>query len=339
MRTIIIALLLAIFLGTASALPLEGSNANSTVVIFGSSRMPVDDDNSTQEILKVDVGIMGADNASYQLVDQNDTIYLPGLYRQLSSGKQTIYFLTEKDSLFKLINATPDVGGPIYLNWWKTPNGSNDKMIIRYYGIVDSSVNSDEQMIVLQVRIQNNGAENLNVTPFNFTLFDQWGWPYKPTLGFDPESVAPGSATSDRVLLGFTGLSPISRPAALAYDYGAPGQIVIEFEKDNVPLSDEVVYGSAAAGVNATANATINATSPAAVEPALAAPANQTEEAQTAAAPASESAGPDIGSIKDRLAASKARLEATRMGLDEMTPEVNDTAAAVAQNNSTSSSV
>ncbi|MCU0637595.1 MAG: DUF4352 domain-containing protein [Methanothrix sp.] len=335
MRTIIVALLLAIALGTASAVPLEGSNANSTVVIFGSSRMPVADENSTLEILKVDVGIMGAENASYELIDQNDTIYSPGLYRTLSSGKQIVYFLTEKDSLFKLINATPDVGGPIYINWWKTPNGSNDKMIIRYYGTVDSSINSDEQMIVAQVRVQNNGAEDLYVTPLNFTLFDQWGWPYKPALGFDPETVAPGSATSDRVLIGFLGLSPTSRPTALAYDYGTPGQIVIEFERDSLPLSDEVVYGIASAA--SSAPATMNDSSAVALESALAAPANQTQGAETAPAAASESAGPDVGSIKDQLAASKARLEAARMGLDSMTQESNDTAAtAVAQNNSTS---
>jgi hypothetical protein len=208
-------------------------------------------------------------------------------------------------------------------------------MILRYYGTVDSSINSDEQMIVAQVRVQNNGAENLYVTPLNFTLFDQWGWPYEPALGFDPEIVAPGSATSDRVLVGFLGLSPTSRPAALAYDYGTPGQIVIEFERDSLPLSDEVVYGIASAA--SSAPATMNDSSTVASESVLAAPVNQTQGAQTAPASASESSGPDVGSIKDQLAASKARLEAARVGLDSMTQESGDTATtAVAQNNSTS---
>ena len=66
MRSIIIlmALLLAMASGTALALPLEGSNENATVVIFGSGRTPVEDENVTLEILKVDVGLMGAENAS-----------------------------------------------------------------------------------------------------------------------------------------------------------------------------------------------------------------------------------------------------------------------------------
>ena len=81
-------------------------------------------------------------------------------------------------------------------------------------------------MLVLQVSLENIGDRSIYVTPFNFTLFDQWGWPYQPTLGFDAETVAPSSGT-DRLLLGFTGQSPVFRPAAIAYDYGAPEGMVI----------------------------------------------------------------------------------------------------------------
>ena len=108
------ALLLALAIGTAKAALLQGSDANATVVLFGSTRMPVDDENSTQEILKVDVGLIGAENATYQLMDQNDVVYPAGLYKTLSSGKQTVYFLTEMDSLFKLMNVTPD--GSVHLH-------------------------------------------------------------------------------------------------------------------------------------------------------------------------------------------------------------------------------
>jgi hypothetical protein len=276
---------------------------------------------------------MGAENASYELVDQDDLIYSPGLYRPLSSGKQIVYFLTEMDSLFKLINVTPDGSDPIYINWWMTPNASNDRMKIRYYGIVDSSVNSDEQMMVLQVSVQNQGNEGIYVTPFNFTLFDQWGWPYQPTLGFDPETVAPGSATPDRLLIGFTGLSPAFRPAALAYDYGTSNQMVIEFEKDYVPLSDEVVYGTASVS-NATGNDTSVATAPLPATTPEVQPVNQTAAAEQA--PASENASTKVGSIAAQIAASKARLNARMSELDKMTPDENDT---VAQNNSTATSI
>ena len=336
MRSIIIlmALLLAMASGTALALPLEGSNENATVVIFGSSRTPVEDENVTLEILKVDVGLMGAENASYELVDQNDLVYTPGLYRSLSSGKQAVYFLTEWDSLFKLINVTPEGSDPILINWWMTPNASNDRTKIRYYGITDSSINSDEQMLVLQVSVENIGDQSIYVTPFNFTIFDQWGWPYQPSLGFDAETVAPSSGT-DRLLLGFTGLSPVFRPAALAYDYGTPGEMVIEFEKDYVPLSDELVYGNVSAS-HAAANDTSAQAFVAAAAAAAVQTANQTEEAAAAEQPPASEAAAKISNIKQMVAASEARLAATREGLDQVNPDSNDTSlSAEALNNST----
>jgi len=327
------ALLLAMASGTALALPLEGSNENATVVIFGSSRTPVEDENATLEILKVDVGLMGAENASYELVDQNNLVYTPGLYRSLSSGKQTIYFLTEWDSLFKLINVTPDGSNPIHINWWMTPNASNERIKIRYYGITDSSINSDEQMLVLQVSVENLGGQSIYLTPFNFTLFDQWGWPYQPTLGFDAETVAPGTGT-DRLLLGFTGLSPVFRPAAMAYDYGAPEEMVIDFENGYVPLSDELVYGNISAS-DATANDTSARTKVAPAAPAVQT-ANQTEEAAAAEQPPASEATAKISNIKQMVAASEARLAATREGLDQVNQDSNDTSlSAEALNNST----
>jgi len=335
MRSIIIlmALLLAMASETALALPLEGSNENATVVIFGSSRTPVEDENVTLEILKVDVGLMGAENASYELVDQNNLVYTPGLYRALSSGKQAVYFLTEWDSLFKLINVTPEGSDPILINWWMTPNASNERIKIRYYGITDSSINSDEQMLVLQVSVENLGGQSIYLTPFNFTLFDQWGWPYQPTLGFDAETLAPSSGT-DRLLLGFTGLSPVFRPAALAFDYGTPEEMVIDFENGYVPLSDELVYGNISAS-DATANDTSARTKVAPAAPAVQT-ANQTEEAPAAEQlPASEATA-KISNIKQMVAASEARLAATREGLDQVNQDSNDTSlSAEALNNST----
>ena len=335
MRSIIIlmALLLAMASETALALPLEGSNENATVVIFGSSRTPVVDENVTLEILKVDVGLMGAENASYELVDQNNLVYTPGLYRALSSGKQAVYFLTEWDSLFKLINVTPEGSDPILINWWMTPNASNERIKIRYYGITDSSINSDEQMLVLQVSVENLGGQSIYLTPFNFTLFDQWGWPYQPTLGFDAETLAPSSGT-DRLLLGFTGLSPVFRPAALAFDYGTPEEMVIDFENGYVPLSDELVYGNISAS-DATANDTSARTKVAPAAPAVQT-ANQTEEAAAAEQlPASEATA-KISNIKQMVAASEARLAATREGLDQVNQDSNDTSlSAEALNNST----
>jgi len=330
MKIIVLALLLALALGTAAATPLQGGDGNATVVLFGATRTPLTDENSTQEILKVDVGLMGTLNATYQLVDDRNNIYLPGLYKPLSSGKQTVYFLTTKDSLFKLINVTPEGGKPININWWVTPKGSNDNLIVRYYGISDWLINSDEQGIVVQVRVQNNGTQNLIVSPENFTLLDQWGWPYRPSLGFDAETILPTEATS-RVLLGFTGISLISRPTALAYDYGASNQIIIIFERDYVPLSDEVVYGA-----NATKSETTAETAPSMALPT----SDQVAQSGAVQAPANDTKETKKLSIKDKLAASKARLAATRGDLDAKTPEspANSTANNTSSSASNSSS-
>lgn len=329
--------MLFLALGTVQAVPLQGSDGNATVVLFGASRTPLDDENATHEILKVDVGLMGAENATYQIIDADNIIYPAGLYRQLSSGRQTIYFLTSNDRLMKLINVTPSGGKPIYINWWATPKGSNANLIMRYYGITDWLINSDEQGIVVQVRVQNNGTKNLVISPENFTLLDQWGWPYQPTLGFDPEVVGPQNATSDRVKLGFTGVSLQSRPAALAYDYMTPDQIIINFDRDYVPLSDELVYGS-----NATTSP--DSTAPVQPLPAVAPPASdQAVAAQPAAsepAPdaAKENATTKIGtSIKDKIAASKARLAATKEGLDKKTPDANTNGNASVSSNASNS--
>jgi hypothetical protein len=329
MKIIVLALLLALAFGTAQAVPLQGSDGNATVVLFGATRTPLADENSTQEILKVDVGLIGAENATYQLVDADNNIYLPGLYKPLSSGKQTVYFLTTKDSLFKLLNVTPSGGKPIYINWWATPKGSNSNLIVRYYGITDWLINPDEQGIVIQVRVQNNGTQKIIVSPENFTLMDQWGWPYRPTLGFDPEIVEPQEATTSRVLLGFTGISLLSRPAALAYDNGAPSQIIIMFERDYVPLSDELVYGA-----NATKSAASVEPAPAAVQPT----SNPTEQNVAVQSPANETKEIKKLSIKDKLAASKARLAATKASLDEKTPDTNSTANSTSSSASNSSS-
>jgi len=233
MRLIVMALLFALVTGVCQASVLQGGDQNATVVLIGAHRMPnLADENGTTEILKVDVGLMGADNATYQLLDADNNWMEPYKYIQLSSGRQDIFFLIPSDSLFKLINVTPAGGKPIYLNWWATPKGSSNKVIVRYYGITDWQMSDYEQGIVVQVRVQNNGTESITVTPENFTLFDQWGWPYYPTAGFDSEVVAPGEAQSGRVLVGFTGVSLQSRPAALAYDYNTPDQVVIDFERD-----------------------------------------------------------------------------------------------------------
>jgi len=308
LRLIILALLLALTATAAWAAPLQGSDGNATVVLFGSTRTPLADENATQEILKVDIGLVNTENATYELVDQNDKTYSPGLFKTLQEKRHLVYFLVPQDDLFKLIRVTPAGGKTFNINWWATPKSANGDVVVRYYGICDWLINSDEQGVVVQLRVANNGTKDLYLTPENFTLLDQWGWPYLPTLGFDPEMIAPQAASSDRVKVGFTGISLLSKPAALAYDYGSSGQIVVNLENDLVALSDEKVYGT-----NATQNATASAAPSAAAAVAQGGNETQSQAAsagnetnQTASATATK-----LGSLKEQIAASKARLAGT----------------------------
>jgi hypothetical protein len=111
--------------------------------------------------------------------------------------------------------------------------------IIRYYGITDWSVSTNEQAFVIQLRMSNNGTTDILFNPESFTLLDQSGRIYIPTSGFEPIVVAPGRAT-DRVLIGFEGIPLTSWPAKLAFD----NQVIIDLEKDQGQLSDAQVYGT-----------------------------------------------------------------------------------------------
>jgi hypothetical protein len=303
MRLIILAFLLALAFGTAQAYPLQGSDGTATVTLFGSIRTPLEESAST-EILKVDIGLMGTENATYKLMDANNSVYEPGLYKTLSSGRQLVYFLIPKDDLFKLITATPQGGKSINIKWWARPKASNENLVIRYYGITDWLTNPDEQGIVVQVTAQSNVTQTQFVSPENFTLLDQWGWPYSPSLGFDPEIVGPQKAT-DKLSVGFTPISLFSKPAALVYDYNTAHPVVIDFEKDFVPLTDFAVYGA-----NATKSATtVQSALPAQASTVVTTPApaaNQTN--QTASAPANNSTGIKLTSLKDKIAAVHLRL-------------------------------
>ena len=87
MRLIVLTLLLALAFGTAQATPLQGSDGNATVVLFGATRMPnLTDENSTTEILKIDVGLLGAENATYQLMDADGNVYEKPIYKPLAGA-------------------------------------------------------------------------------------------------------------------------------------------------------------------------------------------------------------------------------------------------------------
>jgi len=317
MCIIIPAFLLALTMGMAGAYPLQASDGNATVILFGAIRMPYEL-NSSEEILKVDTGLLNAPNATYQMMDQYDAVYDPVMYKPLNERRQLVYFLVPRDSLFKMITATPMGGRPININWWATPKASNQDLLIRYYGITDWLINPDEQGIVVQVRGQNNGTQDVVFSPENFVLLDQWGWPYSATAGFDTEVIAPGKASQDRVLVGFSGISLQSRPAALVYGYYTDSPIVIDFDNDYTQLTNEQVYGTAQPVNASTAQPAGQAVQALPVAGAAA------DERAVAGTPANNTTAQNATvaqSINASVSATKARLDAMRERLNKQTKD------------------
>jgi hypothetical protein len=313
----------ALALGVSQAYPLQGGDENVKATLFGVVRIPLNDQNATEEILKLDIGIIGAENATYELVDDDNLAMTPSLYKNLQPGRQMLYFIIPKDDLFKLLKVTPAGGAPFNINWWATPKGTNGDVLLRYYGITDWIWDSDQQAVVFELRIGNNGTTPFYIGPENFTLLDQWGWDYYPVVGFEPMVIEPQMATG-RVKVGFSGLSILSRPSALAYDYTTPNQIIIDLEKDAGQLSDAQVYGgnasqsapAAAATTGPTASTAASAVPSATMQTvsnsqnqSSSAAENQTNESQQNGTAQNQTTSAKILSLKDQINASRERLK------------------------------
>lgn len=317
---LVFALMLAVSM--SQAYPLQSGNENVKATIFGAVRIPLGDQNATEEILKLDVGLIGAENATYELVDDDNLAMQPSLYKNLQPGRQMLYFIIPKDDLFKLLKVTPAGGAPFNVNWWATPKGTNGDVLVRYYGITDWIWDSDQQAVVFELRIGNNGTAPFYIGPENFTLIDQWGWDYYPVVGFEPTVIEPQMATG-RVKVGFSGLSILSRPLVLAYDFMTPGQIIIDLEGDAGPLTNAQVYGenassSAPATTAATAASAVPSTTMQAISTTQSPPSsaagdqaneNQTNEGQQNATSQNQTTATKILSLKDQINASRERLK------------------------------
>ena len=316
MRLIALAFALVLALGIAQAYPLTGGNAAVNCTLFGVTKVPVPgtDPNATVQnyVLKVDVGLLGTHNATFELVDSKDKVYSPDTsmswtFEPTSASyiRQLLAFVVPKDALFKLFKVSPSAGDPFAIKWWKTPKKIQGDLTLRYYGVVDNRMAPNEQSVTYDVGIYNTGTHPVGISPLNFTLLDQWGWEYYTTYGFSP--VYLGANNSTRVKVNFSSLSDLSKPTALAFDYLTSNQIVFDLDKDTGPLTDAQVYGT-----NVPSTATSTAAPPAAV---VVAPAVQaTPQAAPLTKPASASAAANqatssgMQSLKDQLNATKERL-------------------------------
>jgi hypothetical protein len=319
MRLIALAFALVLALGVAQAYPLTGGTADVNCTLFGATKVPVHgtDPNATVQnyVLKVDVGLLGTRNATFELVDSKDKVYSPdpSMSRKFEPNtasfiRQLLGFVVPKDALFKLFKVTPSVGDPFAIKWWKTPKKNQGDLILRYYGVVDNRMDPNEQSVTYEVGIQNNGTNSIAISPLNFTLLDQSGWEYYTVYGFSPTYL--GAKNSTKVKVNFSSLSYLSKPTALAFDYLTSNQIVFDLDKDTGPLSDAQVYGTNVPSTATTVTSTAAPSAAVTVAPTVqAAPqAAPLTNSASASAAANKSASTGMQSVKDQINAVKARL-------------------------------
>ncbi|MCJ7443966.1 MAG: hypothetical protein MUO26_05465 [Methanotrichaceae archaeon] len=298
MKSIALAVLLALTISSAQGVQLRGGNDNATAVLFGAVKaLASEGENVT--ILELDMALLGGEDAGIELIDSKDMVYAPITFKNFEHGRTLAFFKVPEFALFKLLRIKPYSGEPFSINWWGTPKNSINDITLRYYGQVDSYIDPYKQAVAYQVSIFNSTSA-LPVALDNFRLIDQWGWPYTPT---DIETFENG-----RINLIFNDtLSPLSKPAVLVYDYDGPNEIPIDLENDLKQLPDSEVYGT-----NATSSQSTEVKAP----PAVAA-SNQTSQ-------------PKISTLKEDIAASKARLQnATGGSTSSSSPAPSSTTAGI----------
>ena len=326
MKLIALAFALVLALGFAQAYPLSGGTAVVNCTLFGVTKVPVPgtDPNATVQnyVLKLDVGLLGTHNATFELVDSKDKVYSPDpsmswTFEPTSGSyiRQLLAFEVPKDALFKLFKVTPSAGAPFAIKWWKTPKKTQGDIILRYYGVANTRTNPNEQSMTYEVGIQNNGTNVVPINPLNFTLLDQSGWEYYTMYGFGQIYLGPKNST--KVKVNFSSLSYLSRPVALAFDYLTSNQIVFDLDKDTGPLTDAQVYGTNVPSP-VTSPVTSTAAPPVAVTPAPAPVVQAAPQPVPQVAPLTNSAGTSpaafqstsgsMQSFKDQLNATKERL-------------------------------
>ena len=278
MKYIAAIVILAVTLGLSQGVPLQGGNENVTAVLFNAINLP-SAENQNETVLELDLTLIGTDDAKFELIDSKDNVYSPVLYENLERGRQLLYFKVPEYALFKLFRVTPPEGGPININWWEIPKGTKDDLVLRYYGLIDWSMAPNNQGVVYQVSLFNQSSP-LPVALDNFTLLDQWRWPYIPN---DIETLE-----NYRINLIFGNLSPLSKPTFLVYDYTGPKEIFIDLGNDLKPLPDSKVYGE-------------NATAPQPGTPPV------TESPKAIVTPPTQETS-KVSSLKEEIAASKNRL-------------------------------
>lgn len=268
---IIAALVAAVLLGTSQAYPIQGGNGVVSSVIFDGFKNPIEDSpgNST---LSLDIGITRGINVSFELMDDQDHVYLPdvNLSSPLQPGRLLLVYIIPTNSSTVALNVTPDVGGSFLMTWDDPVKYTNGIANFRFHGLSQWQIASIGQVQSMEISLSNNGTSgDLIMSPDNFTIVDQWGWRYFADQDFEPVTLTP--KTKMRADVTFSALSPRSRPVLVQYDYSTDHSISIYLEEmaidDTTEAEPEQTSAasetSAAGQENAAGVQTVSAATPA----------------------------------------------------------------------------
>jgi len=244
--------LLIILMGIAQGYPLYGSNGLVNSTIYGAFKEPFNpgDVNAGKNVkLYVDMslGMNQSDDkrtpqADYSLMDMNDKVYKmrPDYSKDLQPGRWLIAFVVPQEAIPKsfIINPSANFGDQFLIDFDEVTNATNNMTNFIYYGVIGSKIESNRKSIKLDVALTNNASQNLPVSTKNFTLVDQWNWMYTSQdydkygqSGFPTVELRPNQTI--RSMLIFNGLSPLSRPVNLVYEYSKNSSTVLDIDTES----------------------------------------------------------------------------------------------------------
>lgn len=252
MKFAALALTLMLALALAKGYPLQGSNGAVNCTVFGAFKnqfTPGDLNAGKNIIFNVDVGLVRAnatDNttmkATYTLIDGNDKAYTTreDYSKDLQPGRWVLGFVVPKEAVAKSLIVDPykpEDGDQFIIPFEKLINSSNGKATLLYYGILSTKSEPNRRSMEFDIGISNNDTSRLSVSWKNFSLIDQWGWRYDSKAynkyngeGFPAVELLPNQTIRSGILFNY--LSPLSRPAKLAYEYNNTSSIVIDIDPE-----------------------------------------------------------------------------------------------------------
>jgi hypothetical protein len=256
-----------ILLSIAQGYPLYGSNGLVNSTIYGAFKEPFNpgDVNAGKNVkLYVDMSLgmeqsdyKGIPRADYSLMDMNDKVYKmrSDYSRDLQPGRWLICFVVPQEAIPKsfIIRPSGNLGDQFLIDFDEVTNATTNMTNFVYYGVIGSKIESNRKSIKLDVALTNNATENLPVSAKNFTLVDQWNWMYTSQdydkygqSGFPTIELRPNQTI--RSMLIFNGLSPLSRPVNLVYEYSKNNSTILDIDAESGLRQATGLCGSCSSG-------------------------------------------------------------------------------------------